>query len=698
MKRDWRMYNKDILIEKLSRNHDTTLKPNNVQCAWNYFENLMINVIDEILPLSPFSNDEIKKKEHSPLLKTLLNRKKRLLKSKRISDNLATNDRLKLVNSEIRKILKSEKSSYIRRGIIPGNSKSLWNAVKKAKDQNISFLPENLTLNNLPVNPPETADTFAVFFMDKVDTIVRECSVDEDVYNGTKKVNSNCQNFMTKENIITAINSLKVKNCEGYDRIPVRTLIDSTPVTLPILTNLFNLIYIQKSIPEQWKISKVIPIPKAGNPNKIENYRPIANLCSTTKIYEKLILARLTQIEKENNCSLTGKSQHGFKKGHSTCTLGLTVQSVLTHALDENNYALMASLDLSSAFDVVNVKLLLKRLKIIGLPEDVILLVEIWLKQRLFYVDIDGSVSHLCSSDTGTVQGSILGPILYAIFVSPIFDKEKVSNYADDNYVIRWNRNIDELIVDMKKSLEAITKWLRDSGLKVNESKTEICLFHRTDPRSIEITINGITLQSTQCIKVLGVIFDSKLKWIQQVANTVKKAKSALNAIKLIKKYFTATEIKTLITSNYFSILYYNSEIWHLPSLSPQLKQTLLSASATALKLCLTNYDPMISFNNIHSLSNRATPEKYCIYKHALLLHKIYNSHTPKLDWIALNFNQNFNSRNSKFMSHSRSNYKIGRNKLSERMIQLNNKIVLNDLNLEFNPFKIRCKQKFLQA
>ena len=232
------------------------------------------------------------------MLKTLLNRKKRLLKSKRITDNLATNDRLKLVNSEIRKILKSEKSSYIRRGIIPGNSKSLWNAVKKAKDQNISFLPENLTLNNLPVNPPETADTFAVFFMNKVDTIVRECSVDEDVYNGTKKVNSNCQNFMTKENIITAINSLKVKNCEGYDRIPVRTLIDSTPITLPILTNLFNLIYIQKSIPEQWKISKVIPIPKAGSPNKIENYRPIANLCSTTKIYEKLILARLTQIEK----------------------------------------------------------------------------------------------------------------------------------------------------------------------------------------------------------------------------------------------------------------------------------------------------------------------------------------------------------------------------------------------------------------
>ena len=85
----------------------------------------------------------------------------------------------------------------------------------------------------------------------------------------------------------------------------------------------------------------------------------------------------------------------------------------------------MASIDLSAAFDVVNVRLLLKRLKIIGLPSDVITLVRIWLEQRMFYVEVGTSVSPLFSSDTGTVQGSILGPILYAIFVSPVFDLEK---------------------------------------------------------------------------------------------------------------------------------------------------------------------------------------------------------------------------------------------------------------------------------
>ena len=90
-----------------------------------------------------------------------------------------------------------------------------------------------------------------------------------------------------------------------------------------------------------------------------------------------------------------------------------------------------------------------------------------------------------------------------------------MSNYAD--YVIKWNTKID---------LEAITKWLRYSGLLFNVSKTEICLFHRTDLRSIKITINNITLKSTPRIKVLRVIFDSKLNWSQQVANTFKKCKN----------------------------------------------------------------------------------------------------------------------------------------------------------------------------
>ena len=95
----------------------------------------------------------------------------------------------------------------------------------------------------------------------------------------------------------------------------------------------------------------------------------------------------------------------------------------------------MASIDISATFDVVNVDLLINRLSVIGLPADLVGLIKIWLSKRMFYVQVDGLNSKLYSINTGTIQGSILGPILYAIFVSPLFDLEKLSNYADNNYI-----------------------------------------------------------------------------------------------------------------------------------------------------------------------------------------------------------------------------------------------------------------------
>ena len=97
---------------------------------------------------------------------------------------------------------------------------------------------------------------------------------------------------------------------------------------------------------------------KKGSPQNIENYRPISNLCSTSKNFEKLILLKLQKLEIKHKIDLTGKPQHGFKQKRSTATASLTLQSLIARALDGDNYALMASLDLSSAFDVVNVFIL----------------------------------------------------------------------------------------------------------------------------------------------------------------------------------------------------------------------------------------------------------------------------------------------------------------------------------------------------
>ena len=550
--------------------------------------------------------------------------------------------------------------------------------------------------DNINIKNEDLPDEFANFFKSKVDNIVNAQIIKNDVFNGTQKLTPTDLDFMQESDVETAINSLKNKNCEGHDRIPVRILADGKLLLLKPLTQLFRKIYQTRQIPEQWLISKIIPIHKKGQMKNVENYRPIANLCSCSKIFEKLILQRIRKLEFDNKIDLTGKSQHGFKPKHSTLTAGLKLQTLITRAVDEDMYALMASLDLSAAFDVVNVELLLKRLNIIGLPSDVIDLVSVWLTNRYFYVSLDGSNSCVHECNVGTVQGSILGPILYSIFVSPLLALTDLTLFADDNYALVWNKSKADIVLAMQTKLELITSWLRDSGLKVNENKTEVCLFHRKDQPLITLTLNGNILKSKDNMNVLGVAFDCKLNWQIQVQKVITKAKSNLHAIQLIRNHFTKKETLQLITSNYYSVLYYNSEIWHLPSLSNITKKQLLSASAQPLKMCTHNYDQSISFITLHTLNNRATPDKMIKYKTSLLLHKIVNNNEMSLEWQQLFFNQNFNQRNNRANFRDLSKYRIGKNLITNRLNILNNKIPYDWFNESIQSFKIKCKALFL--
>ena len=142
----------------------------------------------------------------------------------------------------------------------------------------------------------------------------------------------------------------------------------------------------------------------------------------------------------------------------------------------------------------------------------------------------------------------------------------------------------------------------------------------------------------------------------------IKKANKAKHAIHLIRKFFNKAELSTLLTSNFYSILYYNCDVWLIPSLKPQLKQHLLSASAKALSLCTPNYNNMMSFEQIHAINKRATPNQMLLYKHSLLLHKIWNDPIYSMDWLDLNFRQNFNESRTKVMIFDTSRRKIGKN------------------------------------
>ena len=690
-KRNWRNYSKHLLIEKLN-SENLHIDTDDVQTYWNCFESILIDIVDQIAPLEKIGKIKPSNDFTPANIKHKINKRNRLLKKTNSNSTPEKKSLLKTLNKEIKSYFHYSKSKNVRRGIIAGNSKTLWDAVKIANDKNVSRLPDKLFLSGAEIPDIKIASTFGDFFVNKVNTITNTCTLNPSVHNGRRKIFVTEEFCINESDVAGCIKMLKIKNSEGFDRIPQRILSDGMEPLLKPLTTLFKLIFKENKIPEQWLISKTIPIHKKGPKQNIENYRPIANLCSVTKIFERLILIRIQKLEAMNQVDLTGINQHGFKKKRSTATLGIQLQSLIATALDGDEYVGMASLDLSAAFDVVDTGLLLKRLGVIGLPADIVTLIGVWLNDRKFYVEANGQVSNFFDSKYGTVQGSILGPILYAIFVSPLFDLTDLYNFADDNFTLSTSKSKTEVKAVLESKLELILRWLTDSGLKVNTSKTELCLFYRKDTHPIEILLNNTPIISQPSMNVLGIIFDSKLTWSSQVAQATKKANKSLHAIKMIKKYFKHSEITTLLTSNFYSILFYNSEIWHIPSLAPELKQILLSASAIALKLSQPVTNRMQSFINVHIECKRAQPEQMMLYKHAILLHKLYNEKFPETDWLALNFQQTTTQRQTNFNIIKHNNFKIGNNILSNRLHALNNKIALVDLNRNLDTFKVKYK------
>ena len=693
-RRNWKHYSKDSLVDELLRvNWHEEI--DSVQELWNSYEQEIATITDKLAPIEEQVNNTERKKHTNMVRK--MNRRNNLLKKRKVRDlTEAEKEEIKSINKSMKSFYYEERKQKVRRRIVPGNNKSLWDAVRIAKDIEPTPLPPTIIKDSVSYERKDAATAFAQFFEEKVKKLEKDLKVQYGVKNGRRILKSEEINFMTLERITECLNEMKIKNCEGYDRIPLRVLKEGAQVLAKPLAILFNKIYETKEIPEQWKISKIIPLHKKGKKEDVSNYRPISNLCSMSKVYEKLILKRFEDIEKENNVDLTGREQHGFKKNKSTITATLTLQSIISRGLDRNEYAAMSSLDLSAAFDLVNLDLLLKRLKIMGLPNDVLSLLEVWLRNRYSYVEANGNNSEIKESDKA-IQGSILGPILYALFIRPLYELVKLTTFADDNYLVEVGNCKRTVLKELELKLNKIVKWLRDSGLRVNESKTELCVFHRVRDTEGRIVIDDVVIESKNEMNVLGLTFDSKLQWIPQISRAINGANKSLQAVKLIRKYFTKSEIVQLLTSNFYSKLYYGAEIWHIPTLNQNCKKLLLSASANALKLCNKFYDPSISYLELHRIHKRALPHKFCLYRHSLLLYRLFNNFSPTRDWLDLNFQIVNTSRQAKFEVQNRSAYKVGNNILSNRLSILNKQITLDMLNLSLESYKLKCKALFLQ-
>ena len=200
-------------------------------------------------------------------------------------------------------------------------------------------------------------------------------------------------------------------------------------------------------------------------------------------------------------------------------------------------------------------------------------------------------------------------------------------------------------------------------------------------------------------MNVLGVIFDTKLNWNAYVANAICKAKKSFYALRLLQKNFTDQEMRLLLDSNFYSILYYNSVLWLTPSLGSALKQSLISISANALRSCMMSYSSEISFETIHKMCKKCTPAQIMSYQTSLHLHKtigeIYESCSS--EHVSLLNNIICTGRQLKFEVVRSNKSKIGLNTLSNKFYHINKLIGLDSLNLTFVHYKKIMKIQFLK-
>ena len=240
-RRSWKNYTKESLINQLMEvQYD--LEITTVQDLYNEIENKIINIVDKVAPIRKFTNNQQEESSNHPIwLKRKLNMRKRLMKKLKLDRTQETKCRLKNLSVEIKAHFTNEKKHKVRQGIMPGNNKSLWDAVKIAKDQNTDELPDEMNIDGMPIPTNEIAEEFAKMFEQKVKDIESTTNINDGVYNGNRKINEQNKNFMTASDVRKAILSLKLKNSEGFDRIPQRILLDGISVLqTPLYFNLHH--------------------------------------------------------------------------------------------------------------------------------------------------------------------------------------------------------------------------------------------------------------------------------------------------------------------------------------------------------------------------------------------------------------------------------------------------------------------------
>ena len=587
---------------------------------------------------APFQTKTISVVDRAPWFDQEYRELRKLRRSAESKKNRSGTDYLyyKKLCTQANVLANKKKKDYLAKKVSGSSHKTrtLYKLVNRVLDRKQdSALPDNTG------DLKQLSEDFNQYFIEKIDKIRNNIPL-----KSLPSVSDTPTSFLfefepTNESEIKTIIKESGVNCSQSDILPSSLYKDNLDIMLPTLVKLVNLSLSSGSM-DGVKTADIIPLIKNDSldSNVLKNYRPVSNLTFLGKLIERVVLKRLNNHLNRNG--LDCPEQFAYKKNHSTETLLIKVVNDVLIAADERSATVIMLLDLSAAFDTVDHNLLLKILKYeIGIRGTVLAWFTSFLKDRAQRIRLGNNTSESITIKFGVPQGSVLGPVLFNLYIRSIYRLVQmlsfdIIGYADDHQILKsfiTAKQVEVLSIQLKNCFYVIEQWMARYFLQLNSSKTQIIILGPTNVLK-EVEISGVALKSSTNImfvstaKSLGFMLDSKLNFNEQIVSLKRKCFHTLRNLRKIRCLLQEKDIKIIVNSLVLSCLDYCNALF-IGAGERNLNQLqLIQNSATKAITGKYKYEHLGNdLQNLHWLNIR----KRIVFKIALLAYKAIMGTAP---------------------------------------------------------------------
>jgi len=485
------------------------------------------------------------------------------------------------------------------------NPRSVWSAVK-----DLLYTNQSDSYTASTDDDSTFCSTLATFFHNKIQNIKSAILLAlEGQFFDPLASDSPADKLLSKFSLVTeteVLSLLKLTQAKSspLDFIPTSLLKLCSHTFAPVIARLANLSFQASSFPNMFKTAQVTPLLKKQgmDDNDPSSYRPISNLNTISKILERLALVRI--IPHVMSSSNFNPLQSAYRKRHSTETALLRITNDILTGFDDHKSTLLVALDQSAAFDCIDHDTLIRRLEFsFGLSGNVLGWLKSYLTSRCTFVHWRQFSSSVSILNSGVPQGSVLGPLLFSLYIAPLSHVIRSFDlchhqYADDTQIylaVKKTESPLKLAV-LEDCLQSVHSWLQHNGLQLNPSKSEMIQFNATRGRDkvddIDVVhVSGAAIQPSSTIRSLGVTFDSKLTFNQHVANVSKACYCHIRALRHVRESLPDEVAKTVACSIVCSRLDYCNSLFAGMTKSNIQKLQRIQNTLARVILCLGKFE-----------------------------------------------------------------------------------------------------------